>query len=492
MNGEGKICQFEPQEGIEDAISAAATAGCNTDAEKMLLAAQCEPAGRNIIAEKTRDQGFRTIDSFKCPSIDVNSPGQISPSMQLKGMVFFSHPDEMITEDPKTGALHFYKYEEGKLNFQGNSFTKGNPCLRCHTMGGLVMKELAFPWRNWLGNRFDDPTAEERAAVHPKPLFAGPEVEQTVRMSDMQVSIAYKAGLRNGRKELEGETLKDLLKPLFCTVDVNLATHIEGITPSAQSPAGEDAPQPAVHALFLSASLIFDPQLAAPIGIQGNEFAGAPSNGDVKKYLASIGVPGSDIVAIPSPANASVMRLSMLSSSQEGDPIFDPIVIMAARAIDFPNPVFSKKRCGLWQYIPATPMSQLKTPKAVSDKLNSALANVQDPVAKEFIKYLNMDPFSPEFSQDLMQKMTKFISACFQEGGTLKDAAKVYRLIRARTIPLLQTTPLKYFDKLSIVEHFPGNENSPSKMFPEYQAILDGKYAGDEGLALDEKCQLVK
>jgi hypothetical protein len=490
MNGVGQPCQFQPVEGVNDQITRAAKA----DPETMLLAANCKHLGRNMVAEKSRTQGFRTIDAFQCPPIEAGSDdGDLFSGDSMKNFVFFAHPNEMITSSQKDSAFHYYKIEDGRLNFKGNSFTKGNPCLKCHATGGLVMKELAFPWRHWLGNAFEEePTDEEKAVVgvdrqgQPRKIFAGPFVEQAVRVAGGLVAQAYKKGLLEGREELKNETLSDLLKPLFCTVDINIATHIDGMSFTGNDNSNS---HPEVHAEFIGDSLIIDPINPISISTDWDTLETFPSADAIREYLAKKGIPG-DIVAIPTPGEGSMARFRMLPFEEAGRAIIDPSIVVAARLVDFPNPIFSKKRCGLWKHIPPTPISELATPKAIKDKLKSSFAGVNEAAAKEFLEYVD-EKMDSTFNMNVMVRIGEFVDACVAEGSALRNIDQLYRLVRARTIPLLQTTPLKYFQKIEVVEHFPNNENSPSKVFPEYQAIIDGKFSADEGLALNEKCQLV-
>jgi hypothetical protein len=93
--------------------------------------------------------------------------------------------------------------------------------------------------------------------------------------------------------------------------------------------------------------------------------------------------------------------------------------------------------------------------------------------------------------QKISERTKAFVQECSKPGSAIRDISKAHRLVRAKLVPVLQEKPLKYFDRIHVVEHFASRENSPTKMFAEYQEIIDGKYADEEGLGLNEKCELV-
>ncbi|MGE0174659.1 MAG: hypothetical protein AB7T49_17840 [Oligoflexales bacterium] len=479
-DSEGQPCQLKAERELTDVVAKAAQAGCNTNPEIMLYAAGCTSQGRNVIAEKDPHNKPRIIDFFQCPieGEDQNSAAPDSP----ESLVFFAHPDEIIAGDKATGAVNYYKYRDGNLVHQGNSFTKGNPCLRCHPTGVLNMKEISSPWRNWLGSRTDD-LAEERALVgidsrgQQRKSFRAKPVEDVVRRFSSIIATAYKKGLRNGLPDLANETLKDLLKPALCTVDVNLVTVLD------------DDPDEDTSRLLRNIFL-----LSGGFGFPSPNFPKLPGAGDVKNFFAANNIEADKIVAVPIPGDGSGSRMGQLADDIHGqDRIINMGLLVAIRSIDPGNTIFSKRRCGLLKHIPATPMSELKTPDAITKKVKEAMSQVNDPDAQKFLTLLEQfkDATVQHFLGTMIEQQQALADACSKPDSAVHDTAQIYRLYRARLIPLLQENPpLKYFDKLSVVEHFPGAVNSPSSMFPEAQSIVDGKYAADEGLGLTDDCKL--
>ena len=88
----------------------------------------------------------------------------------------------------------------------------GSRCASCHPGGGMVQKELNSPWTNWM----TDPGGY--VGKHPKELgsfqdgdsFEGTTARQNGNWAKKRAQILAK------------KSAKDLLRPLFCTMDINL------------------------------------------------------------------------------------------------------------------------------------------------------------------------------------------------------------------------------------------------------------------------------
>ncbi|MGE0173389.1 MAG: hypothetical protein AB7T49_11400 [Oligoflexales bacterium] len=477
-------CQLIGQSEIVDPLARIASTQCNTNVEKMFVDAGCKPAARTNVAEKNSAKGARTIDLFKCPM-------PVPASGLGKGEVFFAHPDELLTRNEANGMLHFYKFENGNLNFKGNSFTADNPCRKCHVMGGMVMKELESPWRNWLGsNEFtededrellgEDITGQKRTVL--KPVNVQVAVEEAAPL----VALAYMEGIRNGMPELQNQTLRDLVKPLFCTMEVNIIADFEAFVES------DVTRNMSINLANLYVSAIVHSRLRGSL-----PFHPGFNRDQLKAYYASNNITSENhFLFVPSDSGTqSRILLTYVKPHKNNQPaLLQPGLYGASLLFDAPNPIFSKRRCGLWKHIPPTSMNQLPTAESITKAVITALSNAGTVDAKEFVGLvteLSTQDFH-SVTKKLDEKALQLVKACNAPGSAIQDVEKSYRLLRSKLVPLLQEKPLKYFDRIHVVEHFPTRENSPSKMFPEYQEIIDGKYADEEGLGLDEQCELVQ
>jgi hypothetical protein len=136
---------------------------------------------------------------------------------------------EVISFDPTTFAFNFYKLHAGKFEFFGSSIDllKGplpdgtRDCATCHVGGGLIMKELRNPWMHW----------DER--FHPMP--GGQDlIGRIPDLGTRNNGEFFETVVRGGNEDWNqtrlkhlsaGPTpsLKALLEPLFCPVEINIA-----------------------------------------------------------------------------------------------------------------------------------------------------------------------------------------------------------------------------------------------------------------------------
>ncbi|MGE0171854.1 MAG: hypothetical protein AB7T49_03680 [Oligoflexales bacterium] len=462
-----------------DGVAKAASANCSTNIEKMLLTNNCQTMGRNIVAERDRSKG-RIIDSFSCISGDDG------------GIVFFAHPNEMIGMDFKTETLNFYKMEGTSLVFKGNSYSEKNECKKCHVAGGMVMKELDFPWRNWIQGREESGVSDllgEDAFGQRRELMRPENLEGFVKNSFEKVGKLRLKLAKAGQPPFENYSLRDALKPLFCTTEINLV-HL-------QPGANRDQSILPVSALYRNE--FFSNVLASADMRDGAAEAAGPSEQEMKNYLISQNIDVSHnnfLTIVPGAGDSDHVMVDALWVNIMDEPYMDTSIIFAAVAVDIPNPTFSKKRCSVWKKLPETPFRQLENSAAITQELISKLQGDSDPAVKEFVKYLkdNQTETEPQATvKALAKRIRSYLTECAKPGSAVNDPAKAHRLLRSKLVPLLQeAAPLKYFDRIHVVENFHSNVNSPAAMFPEFQKIVDGEYANDEGLALNEQCQIIE
>ena len=141
---------------------------------------------------------------------------------------------EMIAFDPVAGHFDYFETNgEGGIDFFGTSrdFLDGpgegdeQRCAQCHTGGSLIMKELDSPWMHWEGTF---PTPGAKALIEDDPDLLGKRsdgviLENIINERNREWNEARIAGIVEDLGP-GGTTAQDLLLPLFCTVEVNLAS----------------------------------------------------------------------------------------------------------------------------------------------------------------------------------------------------------------------------------------------------------------------------
>jgi hypothetical protein len=274
---------------------------------------------------------------------------------------------EIIAFDEKNQVFNYYKEVGGKMGFFGSSTdfvtTKpGGPgvtdirgCGNCHTGGGLIMKELTFPWVHWEG-QFRVPGAEELVANRPQmgALALAERLEEEV----VEPGNAAWNDRRVDFLSTEG-TVKQMLAPLFCPVEVNLASMNR--KDRIQNP------------------FLLDSTLFRTLSLTSARVTTTASHYD--RIIAAIGqqVPGTDAADLVAPMTfvaRSGEDLDFVESLVEAgviDESFQNDVLM----IDFTRPVFSDDRCDLLEFAPELPAEE-RTADAIRDGFLANLADAED------------------------------------------------------------------------------------------------------------------
>jgi hypothetical protein len=324
--------------------------------------------------------------------------------------------EQRTTEgDKTTGVFNFYAREQNQWRFFGSSaeFVSSGytcnadgacvpkaaakqRCATCHTGGGLVMKELASPWVNWEGDR-ETPGIPEIVEKHSK-LFGfrgdGVDLEGTVTNVNRnewipaRIKIAKRLGL------------KEVLRPLFCTIEMNLDS----------SGSAPDTDQ------FFTSAFLVDPLFEAFL----TEF----TTGD--DYTAALNERGQRIIdartgrqlvsSNNAPAIDSVMGFTVPVKARQdndyiraliGERIVDVDFVKDVLAIDMSRPIFSPTRCALLDAAPDLPAAEMKADN-VKAGFAKNLAALGTPPAKELAASIAnlVDAGSHDFAAK------KFMAAC--------------------------------------------------------------------------------
>jgi hypothetical protein len=274
---------------------------------------------------------------------------------------------EIIAFDETEGVFNFYEAERGgKINFFGNSKdmlngAEGNVrrCAGCHNAGGLVMKELDTPWVHWEGH-MDTPGAQELVDAHADlgSKRTGLEFEGVVKAGNrawVQTKVNH---LR------ENGTVAELLKPLFCTVEVNLDNGADFESPVAGGPGGSQISRIPFDSLL-------DPQLKG--------FGSITINFD--DYDALIKANGQNVVGVDGAIDTVFDYVFMERSNIDNEyvnklkeaGIVDDDLIKDILMVDFTRPIFSSDRCDLLANAPVLSKDQLN-PQAIRDGLIANLS----------------------------------------------------------------------------------------------------------------------
>ncbi len=266
---------------------------------------------------------------------------------------------EIMAFDKSEGVYNFYQHKEGdKYEFFGDSkdFVKGEggKCGECHTSGAGVMLEIDTPWVHWerTTNAFDDadiPGAKSLVRSH-SDIF-GFHVGGANASSLVKNSNAEFLSQRIESAKFDGD-LKRLLKPLFCPTEFNVDT-IQSLYEGYQ----HNGTRQLESIETIPPDFWLDPH-------HGGEHIQMPSS----KYHQAIEDSGQSVDGIEAPEDFIDGYPAHVDTTPRGafleraasdveyvdalDDLIGRFFITAVLFIDFTQPIFSEKRCGLLEYLP--------------------------------------------------------------------------------------------------------------------------------------------
>ncbi len=395
--------------------------GCPIKAEdiiKLLDSKQtdCDMSARAIseqaqLSNSTDGSAYRIVASRQCGSgpqfgmmFSMFGFGDAaSAGMRVSGNKLPSSGIEIITFDKSDGVFNYYKEVGGKMGFFGNSIdfvtegpggpnlTSTRGCGNCHTGGGLIMKELQAPWLHWEGSTNTTGVAEllNNRSEFLGRVSNGIELEQIVRSGNdewNQTRVKF--------MKAKG-TVADLLRPLFCPVELNVREGSQTQVPN---------------------SLLADETLGFPS-------VGLANSGDYDDVLEAIGavVPGTDSADTFFPFAHIERSAADQSYIQElvNARIIDDQFVQDVLAVDFTRPVFSNDRCDLLEDAPKLAAAD-RTSKKMRDAWIKSLkgAPAGSPAG---VLLANLQATAKGQSIDHQAAIDAFSNAC----GERSNAAKI-------------------------------------------------------------------
>ena len=270
-------------------------------------------------------------------------------------------------------------------------FGTGLRCSGCHVNGGLLQKELTPPHNDW----FVKNRALPMGALRPDAFVKGKlaNAVDAGELSKLVSAGAQRLAASPGyRKVLAARSMQERLRPLFCPMEVNIES----------DPEAFDDHKPTLQ---VPSSFFVDSRLAAgPISIKREHYDAALQR--VRSRLPkNAGRTDADHAWL-TPVKAQSDMVAVDSLVEQG--VVDNEFVAAVLAVDFTNPVFSKRRCDLLKLVP-----EERGPDFVA-RFQSALRGASVPGAVELLDNLS----DPARNVDFHKKQAlAFLANCQQRSA---------------------------------------------------------------------------
>jgi hypothetical protein len=374
------------------------------DSYRAVIARQCQQ--RNAAALLMSVFGIAT---------QVDQAGKVTNTNVPQNSVELIGEHRVVEGDKTTGVFNYYAREQNKWKFFGSSeefVSQGydcnadgacipkaatkQRCAACHVGGGLVMKELASPWVNWEGST-ETPGTEDLVRRHPQ-VFGrkgdGVDLEFTVASANNDEWIPSRI------KIAKALGLKEVLRPLFCTLDMNLSS------------TGSRDDQ------FVNSNLLVDPIFNAfsfiSVTIPKVEYESALVEighriVDGRSSRQLVGADGKGALdtffgfTFPMKSRQDNDYVRALVRQQ----IIDIDLVKDVLSIDMSRPVYSPTRCALLEATPDLRPDEMTFQK-VKAAFVTSLGGVNTPPAKELLASLKNE--TDAGSHDFAAR--KYMEAC--------------------------------------------------------------------------------
>lgn len=338
----------------------------NTAGELLHALEQVDPGG-----PLSRQQFFLVGEGSQLPADELQAErnmrfliacgaGQFGAEVVISSF----HPEEGMIEvaawDAVEGGYNFYRTmpDSNAWMFAGNSRhaltepTRGQGPFESHVNGNLLMKELKTPWVNW-----DSPFANiPRTSLKAQGLDSHPWMDrlepgggyalqdQTVQPSIVRWTAARIAAIKGGSSS---ETPVRMLEQLTSTMTVNLVSSFKSAAPEADGASTIDLPS----------TFFVDADLLATVGLPGPPRLSVSSSLYIE-VLGELGVRLEDggafsqstdthfAFVVPERAFEDVETIRQATAAG----LLTTRLVACLGLVDFPNPVFSRRRGALTKY----------------------------------------------------------------------------------------------------------------------------------------------
>lgn len=353
---------------------------------------------------------------------------------------------EMIAFDDTAGVFNYYETDGDVLNFFGSSKDMltgtgqngDKRCAACHTGGGLVMKELDTPWMHWEGHE-DTPGSDDLVNKHKNlgSKTSGAELEGVVKSGNEKWNKTRLATLKAAGK------VDELLKPLFCTTEINLDNGADFGSPVIGGTGGSEIDG-------LPFDSLLDPQLKS-FGSISIDFA---------DYDAQIKRNGQRVEGVPNAVDTFFDYAFPERSAADNDyvdqlvaaGIIDADFVKDVLMVDFTRPIFSTDRCALVEFAPELSGEDLTAAKVRQGFIASLEAETPGANSPAGALLKNLKTDNDATAHDA--KVDAFIAACTALGSkaVTENALKITSLNRtqARTRPVFEFEQTMPIDNLSV------------------------------------------
>ncbi|MEN9677085.1 MAG: hypothetical protein RIS76_2981 [Verrucomicrobiota bacterium] len=266
---------------------------------------------------------------------------------------------EVMAWDPQKRAFNYYERQQPNSPlwfWKGDSSnaiqveSRGRACFRCHINGNPIMRELNRPWNNWHSEAVDISSTVPDEIRHQQPrrdLFTNKE--QAKILEDAVRDGISRWTTERMMRSLDQQNIRNVsswTRQLLTTSNTNLgSSQTTSDTLMAIDPVSVDLPR----SFFLNFDAL-DQALSKPLPVVNTRVKRADYEAALANHRFRLieAIPDTFFAfSIPEPSGEDIEAIRLLLEKK----IVSPKLAASLLMVDFPNPVYSKKRSQLFEFI---------------------------------------------------------------------------------------------------------------------------------------------
>jgi len=338
---------------------------------------------------------------------------------------------ELIAWDRDKQVFNFYEMigdgRQGKWFYRGDSLDiqadvkflhrqtgSGSPrfgsnlrCSGCHTAGGPIMKELAPPYNDWWVTSRHLTFGKANPDTELSRIFQG-LVDASELSNAVRVGMAKLFGSAKFLQARKALSLQEQLRPLFCTVELNLESSYAPLDDKLQSISIPPA-------FFVDSMLTYSTVLINPSHYDSALVASKASFPETLLADADHGW--------LAPVKALSHTQAIESLIKQG--LIDHEFVLDVLSVDMTNPLFSTARASLLRLLPDSATGDWKEKFKANLEANAK----RNPAARELLNNLT-DPSREYISHQ--RRASRFLDQCQKNLREKSAVIEMYKLLAQR------------------------------------------------------------
>ena len=351
---------------------------------------------------------------------------------------------QAIGWDEQKGVFHYYERLQERWVWAGNSThaldprSRGKGPFDSHVNGSLVMKELKFPWNHWLSfaATVDSGIFAPNDPMRTDPLFTSASGAEVLEERVVRPGVRRWTDSRFARtiSDQKADNVNTVLRQLFETTTVNL---VSSATESRTIEANTKVELPPSFFLDTDALVNGPLDLSPPpdLSVTGSDYLAILDEFNVALVDGAFRQEGDTHFAFLVPER-SIEDVDVVRKCVEIG-LLSQRFVACALMVDFPNPIFSRRRASLATFSPQTFDRSAPLDEAVAQAIvDAAGASAAGSAEREFAELWQLEDGWRAEVERRLKSYCDALAALLTTGDGVREVFKLAEARRAQAFGL--------------------------------------------------------